>query len=172
MTPRGHRISVEEKGQRAARSTDVYHVESSSREVAVCSGCNALYWNKRWYLDENESTKLNRGMIKETVLCPACQRMHDNNPAGVAVFTGDYLLEHEEEILNTIKNTENKSRVKNPLSRIMEIRQEKDVLTIHTTDDKLAQKLGRDIYKAHSGNLQYQWSNEHNFVRVKWSRQS
>ena len=69
-------------------------------------------------------------------------------------------------------NTESRSRIKNPLSRIMEIRQEEDVLTIHTTDDKLAQKLGRDIYKAHSGSLQYQWSNEHNFVRVKWSRES
>ena len=61
MTPRGHKIGVEEKGQRAARSTDVYHVETASREVAVCSGCNALYWNKRWYIDENESSKLSRG---------------------------------------------------------------------------------------------------------------
>ena len=171
MTPQGKRISMEEKGQRTARSTDPYHTEKASKEVAVCSGCSALYWNKRWYLDEGEAESLISKKVKNTVLCPACQRMQDNNPAGIAVFTGDYLVAHEEEILNSLKNIEEKARVKNPLSRIMEIRQDGNILTVLTSDDKLAQKLGRDIFKAHSGSLQYQWSNEHNFVRVNWSRQ-
>lgn len=170
MAQQGSRITVEEKGQRAARSTDVYMSDLGSKEVAVCTGCKALYWNKRWYPDESISTGLSNDMVRTEVLCPACHRIKDNNPAGIVTYSGSYLAEHQQEILNTIKNSEEKSRIKNPLARIMEIRQEGDSLTVNTTDDKLAQKLGRDIYKAHSGNLEYKWSREHNFVRVHWSR--
>ena len=159
-----------EKGQMTARSTDVYLPSQGMKEVAVCTGCKALYWNKRWYLDENESTKLSSDMVRNEVTCPACQRIQDKNPAGVVTFTGDYLVMHEIEILNTIKNVEEKARTKNPLSRIMEIKQEDNVLTINTTDEKLAEKLGRDIFKAHSGDLEFQWSKDMNFVRVNWNR--
>jgi NMD protein affecting ribosome stability and mRNA decay len=161
-----------EKGQMTARSTDVYLPKQGMKEVAVCTGCNALYWNKRWYLHEDESTKLSAEMVRNEVICPACQRIQDNYPAGVVTFTGDYLVLHENEILNTIKNVEEKARTKNPLARIMEIKQEGNVLTIRTTSDKLAEKLGRDIYKAHSGDLEYQWSKQENFVRVNWSRET
>jgi len=160
----------EEKGQRAARSTSNYIPKDGVKEVAICTGCKALYWNKRWYLDENESTKLSLDMVKNEVVCPACQRVHDKNPAGIVTFSGEYQLEHRDEILNAIKNTEERSRSKNPLARIMEIKQDKGTLVIFTTDDKLAQKLGRDINKAHNGNLEYQWSREDSFVRVNWSR--
>jgi hypothetical protein len=159
-----------EKGQMTTRSTDVYLPKGGMKEVAECTGCKMLYWNKRWYPGEDESTKLSRDMVRNEVLCPACQRIQDDNPAGIVTFSGDYLVEHENEILNTIRNVEEKARGKNPLARIMEIRQEGNVLTIRTTDEKLAEKLGRDIYKAHSGRLEYQWSKENSFVRVNWSR--
>jgi NMD protein affecting ribosome stability and mRNA decay len=164
-------MGYEEKGQMAARSTDAYLPKEGLKEVAVCTGCKILYWNKRWYLSEDESTKLSADMVRNEVLCPACRRMQDNNPAGIVTFSGDYLVKHENEILNTIKNVEEKARTKNPLARIMEIKQEGNVLTVYTTNDKLAQKLGRDIFKAHSGSLEYQWSKEYSFVRVNWNRQ-
>lgn len=164
------KIGYEEKGQRTARSTSVYISKDGMKEVTICTGCKALYWNKRWYLDENESTKLRLDMVKNEVLCPACHRVQDKNPAGIVTFSGDYLVEHQNDILNTIKNSEEKSHSKNPLARIMEIKQEGNVLTVLTTDDKLAQKLGRDINKAHSGNLEYKWGKEDSFVRVNWSR--
>jgi NMD protein affecting ribosome stability and mRNA decay len=164
------RFGYEEKGKMTTRSTDVYLPKEGMKEVAVCTGCRALYWNKRWYLSEEESKQLNSGMVRNEVTCPACQRIEDNIPAGIVTYTGDYLVDHENEILNTIRNVEEKARAKNPLARIMEIRQEGKVMTITTTNDKLAEKLGRDIYKAHSGQLEYQWSREENFVRVNWSR--
>lgn len=170
MTPKGSRISVEEKGQMAARSTDVYVSDLGSKEVAVCKGCKALYWNKRWYPDESVSTLLSDDMIRTEILCPACHRIQDGNPAGIVTYSGNYLQEHKDEILNTIKNSEEKSRMKNPLARIMEIIQDENSMIVNTTDDKLAQKLGRDIFKAHSGSLEYKWSREHNFIRVNWSR--
>lgn len=163
------RIGYEEKGQRAIRSADVYVHKEGIKEETVCAGCQALYRNKRWYRSGDVAAK-GSSMTKGHVLCPACQRMKDGNPAGIATFAGDYLVQHENEIINTVKNVEEKARAKNPLARIMAIAREGDVVTVSTTDDKLAQKLGRDIYKAHSGRLEFQWSKEESFVRVNWSR--
>lgn len=164
------KAGYEEKGQRTARSTDVYMPKAGMKEVAVCTGCQALYWNKRWYASEDESTKLSNDMIRNEVLCPACQRVQDNNPAGIVTLAGDYLVSHENDILNTIRNVEEKSRSKNPLARIMTIVHEGAELKVLTTNDKLAQRVGRDVFKAHSGNLEYKWNREDSFVRVNWSR--
>jgi len=169
MVRLSHRSGVEEKGQRTVRSTDVY-LPKEGMEVSYCRKCGLVYRQKRWFIDPVELEKLKSDPSAGKIVCPACQRMSDNVPGGVVTFSGDYLRLHEEEILELIKNKESRSRMKNPLGRIMEIRQEGSVLTISTTEDKLAQKLGKDIYKAHKGELHYQWSHGENFVRVDWKR--
>lgn len=160
-----HKAVVEEQGQRTARSTDVY-LPKEGHEPALCKKCGALYRDKRWTAAGKEPGTASL----PKVVCPACQRMADNNPGGIVTFAGDYLIAHEETILNAIKNIEAKSRGKNPMGRIMEISQDKNVLTIATTEDKLAQKLGREIFKSHRGELHYRWSHGENFVRVSWFR--
>ncbi len=161
---------VEEKGQRSVRSSKVYLPKAGLKETAVCSKCRMVYRNKRWHLDEKEGQRLLDDKSATRGVCPACRRMGDNNPGGIVTFSGGYFLEHEDDILNLIKNEEAASRLKNPLGRIMEISQEGNVLTVSTTEDKLAQKLGREVYKAHKGELHYQWSHDQSFVRVNWKR--
>jgi len=170
MSRGAQKIALEEKGQRTARSTDVYRSKRGYQEVSLCKKCGLIYRQKRWELDEKALARLKGAAGVHQVVCPACQRMEDNQPGGVITLAGSYLREHEEEILDMLKNAEVNSRLKNPLGRIMEISQEKDVITIATTEDKLAQKLGRQLYKAHRGELHYHWSHEQRFVRVNWSR--
>jgi len=164
------KIGYEEHGQRAARSTDPYAMKMGVTEVAECTECKALYWNKRWYPDENQSRGLSRDMVKNHIVCPACTRAADKNPGGVVTLQGDYLGAHQDEIMNIVKNSEHRAKLKNPLARIMEIRQEPQQVTILTLEEKLAQRLGRDVFKAHSGDLEYRWNKEENFVRVNWKR--
>ncbi|MCM2358620.1 MAG: BCAM0308 family protein [Geobacteraceae bacterium] len=170
MTRGPRKIGFEEMGKMAERSTDVYLPKGGSREVTLCSKCNAFYWNKRWSTDAAALTKAQAEAGTAKAVCPACQRMHDDNPAGVLSLSGDYLLQHENDILNMIKHVEAVTRAKNPLARIMEINQENKVLTISTTDAKLAQKLGRELFKAHKGELHFLWSQADSFVRVNWTR--
>jgi NMD protein affecting ribosome stability and mRNA decay len=161
---------MEEKGQRTPRSTDVYKPKGGLKEESYCTKCGAVYRSKRWVLDADELQRLKGTTGVGKVVCPGCLRIKDNNPAGIVTAKGKYFLQHEEEVLNLIKHIEAKSRQKNPLGRIMEISQEKDLLTIATTEEKLAQKLGRELFKAHGGELAYQWSHDQNFVRVNWKR--
>jgi hypothetical protein len=59
---------------------------------------------------------------------------------------------------------------KNPLERIMRMEREGDNLVIETTEEKLAEHLGRALNKAHQGELKIDWSDEHSLCRVTWER--
>lgn len=170
MARLSRKIGVEEKGQRTTRSTDVY-LPKEGMQVSYCTKCGVIYREKRWFMDPVELFRLKEDPSVGTIVCPACQKMADNVPGGFLTLSGEYLRKHEHEILELIKNTEEKARNKNPLGRIMEISQEGDVLTILTTIDKLAEKLGKEVFKAHSGELNYQWSHGENYVRVYWKRE-
>jgi NMD protein affecting ribosome stability and mRNA decay len=165
-----HKIAVGEKGQRTARSTSVYLPKSGLKDTAVCSKCRLVYQNKRWRIDEKKAEELAASSTTNKGVCPACRRMADNVPAGLISLSGTYLHENRDAILNLVKHVEEKAREKNPLGRIMEIGLDKGVITISTTEDKVAQKIGREIFKAHKGELHYSWSHEQKMVRVTWKR--
>lgn len=153
-----------EKGQRTPRSTDAYQDKGGARGGGYCS-CGARFRNKRWYQDDGAEKHEEHELI-----CPACRRISDRNPAGIVSLSGDFLAAHESEIRNLITATAQRAAIKNPLCRIMEICNESDSVTITTTDVKLAQKIGQDIFKSHGGLLNYIWSRAETPVRVTWSR--
>jgi NMD protein affecting ribosome stability and mRNA decay len=178
MAVRGHvnrarlssKIAHEVTGQMTERSPSAYLPRKGAKELAVCDKCHLIYQHKRWYLDEAEASRLLADSRTQRAVCPVCRRMEDSVPAGIVTLSGAYFRQHEGEILDLVKNTEVKTRMKNPLGRIMEIAQEGEVLTVSTTDDKLAQKLGREVYKAHKGDLNFKWSHDQEMVRVGWQR--
>lgn len=167
MATVSHKRGLAEKGQRANRSTDAYLPQMGIKEPAICARCGAVYKNKRWSVDDGVLEK-SAGVAK--VDCPACRRIIEKNPAGIVSMSGKYFLEHKDEIINMVKKVETRSGLKNPLGKIIDITAGKGSMTVTTTEDKLAQKIGREIYKAHHGELHYRWSHEEHFVRVEWSR--
>lgn len=170
MPPTSHKIALGEKGQRTARSTGVYHERSGVKEAAVCPECSLVYRNKRWQLNEEEGRKLLASAKTTRQTCPACRRTADRNPAGIITLSGRYLEQNWDEIQNLMRHVVEKSGVKNPLGRIMAVEQGKTGITITTTEDKIAQKIGREIFRAHKGELIYSWSHDQQLVRVTWNR--
>lgn len=156
---------MEEKGQRAVRSLEPYLPKAGYPDGTVCKGCGIVYRNKRWQIERAVPPAGH-----EEVFCPACQRIQGEDPAGVVTLSGPYLTAHRDEILNTIKQQESRHREKNPLGRIMEIKEEDGQIVVTTTEDKLAQKIGREVYKSQRGELHYKWSHDQRMVRVEWMR--
>lgn len=158
--------STDGKGQRTPRTTDVYQEKNGVRGAVYCS-CGAVFRNKRWYTgDRGAKPQGGQGHV-----CPACRRIADRNPAGIVSLSGSYFAAHAIEIDNLIKNTAQSVVAKNPLGRIMDINREGESTIITTTDVKLAQKIGRDVFKSHGGELHFKWSNAEDFVRVILNRQ-
>lgn len=154
---------------RSVRNEDPY-VQDKLEEPAVCTVCQAIYRNKRWYLKDREWVELQENERAKEVVCPACLKTDQLYPEGVVTLRGGYLWKHEEEILNILRSTENSAMAKNPLERIMSIKPEGDALVIETTEEKLAEHIGRALHKAHQGALDITWSDNHALCRVTWER--
>jgi hypothetical protein len=149
-------------------SKDPY-LPKGAKGNAVCECCSSVYRNKRWYADKRyfkEGVK-KRELIK--IVCPACLKMRDNFPGGILTLKGKDILLHKKDLMNLIRNEEERARGLNPLERIMSIKEDGyGNIIISTTNEKLAQRLGREIKKAFHGKVFYQWSHDNKLLRVDW----
>jgi NMD protein affecting ribosome stability and mRNA decay len=151
------------------RTRDPYLPRKGALDVGVCPACHAISRKKRWYLNEAEYVSLARtGAVLRR--CPACRKIADGFPSGVVTLRGGFLRTHRDEILAIVRNEERRARETNPLERIMAIREADGSVEVLTTDEKLAQRIGREIRKAYQGAVSYRWSEDANLVRVNWSR--
>ena len=149
---------------------DPYLLEMQPQEVAVCRECKAVYAGQRWELEGQAAQDLANAKCIINTLCPACKKIRDRQPSGIVTLSGSFIQQHEEEIVNLI-NHENKSAMSiNPLERIIDIDRSDSQLVIQTTNEKLAQRIGRAVYKSYSGNVEYKWSKGNKLVRVNWHR--
>ena len=151
------------------RTDDPYIPRKGAPEAGVCPDCHAINRKKRWYVDEAEYGVLARSGAALR-RCPACRKIADGFPSGVVTLRGRFLRAHREEILKVARNEERRACGMNPLERIMGLREGDDGVEILTTDEKLAQRIGREIGKAFRGTVGYKWSEDANLLRVTWAR--
>ena len=92
-------------------------------------------------------------------------------PGGVLKITGGFVWGHKDEILNLIRNESAKALSINPLERIMSMGSSDGAIEITTTNEKLAQRIGKALHKAYSGTVDYRWSGDTKLARVTWRRE-
>jgi len=149
---------------------DPYLPGAGRHELAMCSVCHAIYHHKRWYpegeitLSKAQKTKL------DMVTCPACRKTHDRYPGGIITLQGGFLKTHKDQILHLVRNEEARARKINPLERLISIKNIRGGVEIQTTNERLAQRIGREIQRAYKGDAAYHWSRDDKFVRVDWHR--
>ncbi len=143
---------------------DPYHSSTKPPEPTVCPKCNAAYVEGRWTWE---------GAPKDAYeqLCPACQRIQDQFPAGYVTIKGEFFKEHRDEIVHLIENHEKKEKAARPLQRIMAMDQKRDgSLEVTTTDSHLARGIAEAIHDAYKGDLKLRYSRDENLVRAIWKR--
>lgn len=164
------KFGISDKRGRSLTSSDPYLPEGGLKEPAVCQSCQAIYQHKRWQLDPAAASALANLPDVQWVTCPGCQKAAEHYPEGIVTLRGSYLWEHEEEIRNILKNEADRVLAKNPIARIMRMTAEDDALVIETTEQKLAEHLGRTLNRAHRGELMVDWSGSPRVCRVSWER--
>jgi NMD protein affecting ribosome stability and mRNA decay len=165
-----NKFGFSDKRGRTRTSIDPYLPDAGHKEPAVCQSCQAIYRQKRWQLDPAEATLLAADPNVLWVTCPACQKVAERYPEGILTLRGSYLWNHEAEIRNIIDNAVARVSARNPLERIIRMERTDDALVIETTDNKLAEQLGRSLQKSHSGELQIDWQGTPVVCRVQWER--
>jgi len=140
------------------------------KEPLRCKDCGLIYWNKRWYQEEEAKRLYGEKKIQGEIKCPACRKRADNVPMGLVTLEGSFLRDHSDEIFNLIRNEEKKVMHHNPLDRIVHVKKTKKGIEITTTTERLAQRLGKAVHRAYSGEIHYSFSDGVKFARVQWSR--
>lgn len=155
--PRGDRLIRE-------RVHDPYKTRLKLTEPTVCPQCGAVYRAARWQWAEQPPTDAAEEM------CQACHRINDKYPAGEVTLSGQFLKEHEDEIVHLIRNTEKAENGEHPLHRIMDIATQPGGMLVTTTDIHLPRRIGQAIFNAYEGDFDFNYDKEGYFVRVTWSR--
>lgn len=141
-------------------------------EPTVCEDCGAVYANRRWTAaDPGAGIDLKKPPAHLTV-CPACLQQQTGEPRGFVYLDGSFYEAHHEEINQLLRNEVERAAQDNPLARIMTSKpDEGHKLTVTTTTEHLAQRLGHALEKAFGGRAHYDFSHENKLARVNWQRE-
>ncbi|MBL8188808.1 MAG: ATPase [Acidobacteria bacterium] len=142
-------------------------------EPAVCQVCGDVYADRRWSKNDpaRVASKHKQFRAQQSVVCPACQRQHSGVPSGFVYVEGKFSTLHRDEIRQLLENEVQRASEDNPLARIMNWQVDADGrLTVETTTDHLAQRLGHALSKAFHGKTRYGFSHRNKLTRVWWHR--
>lgn len=149
---------------------DPYAITKALSGEAVCPQCKAVFKDKRWFIDEALAEELMEDETIPKILCSGCRKSLEKYAMGYLYISGSFWNTHSEDIMKLINNEVEKARGLNPLHQIINVYEEDGIVVIETTTDNLAQRLGRALYKAYKGNLEFKWTKGEKLVRVYWSR--
>ena len=150
-----------------------HHTKRALKEPAVCASCGSVYANRRWTVpdaepDKDEPKPWHPARI---TACPACVQTHGGAPGGYVYLEGAFLVAHRDDIKRLLRNEAERAAEDNPLARIMLWKADGDgKLTLLTTTEHLAQRLGHALEKAYDGKVVYDFSHENKLARVTWKR--
>ncbi|MEW6325024.1 MAG: BCAM0308 family protein [Nitrospirota bacterium] len=159
--------------RRGEPPADPYLEQLPPKQTARCTQCGALYRNKRWQQAPPAPRRPARTQPAALpVLCPACRKVNDRYANGVVTIRWPKADGARHTILNLIKNQEDWGRQINPLERVISIQATDDALTVLTTNERLAQRIGRALERAFHGKALYRWSRENKLLRVEWASEA
>jgi uncharacterized CHY-type Zn-finger protein len=153
-------------------------------DLLICKKCEAVYWYKSWHHKLDDWPKFKKedyGADIKFVLCPACQMIKDKK------YEGEVILENvpkdlKNEIKKLIENFGKRAFEKDPLDRIISIKEEKVKrvsakrkrgaisrkefknlvdLRVLTTENQLAQRLAKKIKETFGKKLPILISHSH-----------
>ncbi|MBK6798074.1 MAG: hypothetical protein IPG76_15200 [Acidobacteria bacterium] len=142
-------------------------------EPAQCEVCGNVYADRRWSKPGTAAVSQKQAEVRPVtmVVCPACEAEKKGVPSGYVHLDGSFMKAHFIEIEKLLHNEAERASEDNPLARIMGLDKEKDgAVTVRTTTEHLAQRLGHALEKAFSGDVRYDFSHENKLAHVWWKR--
>ncbi len=143
---------------------DPYFTKEKFHDPSICKRCGVVFHDGIFQWMEPPPANA------EKMICPACRRIEDRYEGGVVVLEGEFMQNHKDEIMNIIRNTEDREMKYRPLERIIEIKDEGDRIVVTTTYEHLARAIGEAVHRAYKGNLNIQYPEGSKYVRVHWIR--
>ncbi|MGH9883077.1 MAG: BCAM0308 family protein [Pyrinomonadaceae bacterium] len=142
-------------------------------EATVCEECGAVYAKRRWTAKQSTSgdKEHRHWRPSQKTVCPACRQTRSGEPRGFVFLDGAFFVAHRKEIQRLLRNEAERAAEDNALARILKSKPgDGHKLTVTTTTEHLAQRLGHALEKAFGGTTRYDFSHENKLARVNWQR--
>ncbi len=143
---------------------DPYFTKQKYPDPSICKRCGVVFHDGIFEWIEPPPRNA------AEMVCPACRRIEDKYEGGIVNLEGEFLVSHKDEILNLIRNVEEEEMKYRPLERIISIDDNGKSLTIKTTYEHLARRIGEAVHRAYKGDLKIQYPEGTKYVRVWWKR--
>ncbi|MBI5045728.1 MAG: hypothetical protein HZC14_01840 [Candidatus Niyogibacteria bacterium] len=118
-------------------------------DIVFCSDCGLVYYAKSWHYNLRSHKNVEKARRVAFQLCPACQMARRKQYEGEIRISG-LPSARQKEIIHILSVVAGKMQEKDPLDRILEIKLSAGELTVHTSENQMAQKLAKklqEIYK-------------------------
>jgi len=130
---------------RAKSRHEVAEFGAGKKNLLVCQKCGAYYFKKSWHHGLSDFlAKKGISILVKKALCPADQMIKNGEWEG-EVTIENVSPKEKNELIALIKNFCQKGFERDPLDRLISITEGKGNITARTTENQLAQKLGRKI---------------------------
>ncbi len=110
----------------------------------LCPEGKEVYFQKSWRPNLESIPELNENMSVKFELCPVHQMMKDRQYEGEVVVENVDQLK-QEELVNLIKNRGEEAERRDTMHRILKIEQKSGIIRVETSENQLAQKIGKAI---------------------------
>lgn len=158
--PRGRRIAG--RAQSPVKHKGPTAEAGGQPSCLVCTSCSAVWRGGHWQW--GGAPKDARGII-----CEACHRILENNPAGEVSLSGALVFLKGQEMIHLIRNEEEAEKAEHPMNRIISIDKTENGLLVKTTDTHLPHRIGEAVRRAYRGHTKIHYDEGGAFARVEVS---
>ena len=127
----------------------------------MCQKCGIVEHAGKWYFGAPPLAQLTSG------LCPACERVRDEYPAGTLRIPARFLARRDE-LLGLIRNVEAAEKPDHPLERLMAIEESDGHLVVTTTGVHLAREIAHKLAKQFHQKPRFRYADGEELVHVDW----
>jgi NMD protein affecting ribosome stability and mRNA decay len=139
---------------------DTYERRAKAAGARVCPECSVVHHGGTWYWGAPPLAPVT------SALCPACERIRDDYPAGTIRLSGS-LLDHLEEIRGMVANAEEAEKAEHPLERVMKMSPSEDGLLIETTGIHIARRITNKLERRFHQEARIRYPEEQNLIFVE-----
>ncbi|MEK7555588.1 MAG: NMD3-related protein [Patescibacteria group bacterium] len=140
----GKNISKIEKFESFEPRTEKHEMPKGKLGLVLCKECNAAYYKKSWHHNLRHFKELREDLRVSFVVCPACNMIKNKQFEGQIEII-NIPLKISEELINLIKSFCRRAYERDPMDRLIGIKNTKGGLEATTTENQLAVKLAKKI---------------------------
>ena len=118
----------------------------AKKGMVICKTCNIFYYKKSWHhnADTFVAIRANKDVPIHFATCPACALIKSKQCLG-KITIKNVPTAQKTDLLNLIKGYSERAFDRDPLERMISVTQAGASITVKTTNNQLAQRLGRKI---------------------------